>query len=65
MSTAPKPAYVEIQLTCPHCQIKNTVHVLYMSGFSQPETEMIACKKCDKGFEAMVPNKIVGGPFLI
>ena len=64
MATAPKPAHIQVPVNCPHCQTKQIVHVLYQTGFGYGNTEIITCVKCDKGFEAFVPNRIVDGPFL-
>lgn len=65
MSTAPKPAYVVMTVTCsnPECGAKQAVHVRARTGFSQIGHQTIACVQCQRIFEVLVPDTIVDGPF--
>jgi len=61
---APKQNYVKIPTECPHCHAKQEVHVEALTRFAQMGTPLpVVCVKCEKGFEIMVPDPIIGGPF--
>jgi len=61
---APRQNYVKIPTECPHCHAKQEVHVEALTRFAQMGTPLpVVCVKCEKGFEIMVPDPIIGGPF--
>jgi hypothetical protein len=55
--------YVVMMVECQHCKAKQKVHVAVRAGFAQMGSQTIPCIKCEKDFDVMVPDKIVGGPF--
>ena len=64
MASTPKPNYVVMTVECPHCQEKQTVHVVARTGFAQQMSDQtIKCVKCGKDFKVLVPDKIIDGPF--
>jgi hypothetical protein len=66
MASAPslKQAHVVIPLVCPACFTSRTIHILARTGFAQVEYQPVTCAKCGESFEVMVPDKIIGGPYL-
>jgi hypothetical protein len=62
MSTSQAP-YVVMTVECQHCKIKQTVHVAVSIGARMIGNQTIPCINCGNYFVAMVPDKIVGGPF--
>jgi transcription elongation factor Elf1 len=63
MSSPAKLAYVVVPITCPQCQQKQVVHVRARNGFAQMGGQTVRCVECERVFEVMVPDQIVGGPF--
>jgi len=59
-----KPPYVEIPISCPHCQVKQVVRVRARTGFAQMAQQAVVCVKCQREFNVTVPDEIVSGPFL-
>jgi DNA-directed RNA polymerase subunit M/transcription elongation factor TFIIS len=64
MASPTKLPYVPMSVTCPNCEVKQTIHIVAQTGFAQMGDQSIACKKCDEVFNVMVPAKIIDGPFL-
>jgi len=60
----PKTAFVVMTISCPHCQQKQVVHVRARAGFRAMTNHAVVCVNCKKDFAVMVPDVIVGGPFL-
>jgi hypothetical protein len=50
-------------ISCPHCQQKQVIQVRATIGFAQMGDQSVQCVKCEKAFDVMVPDQIVGGPF--
>ncbi len=63
MSSPAKPAYVVITISCPQCQQEQVVHVRARTGFAQMGGQTVRCLECERDFDVMVPDQIVGGPF--
>ena len=55
--------YVVMTAECRHCKTKQTVHVAARTGVGMIGNQTIRCINCDHQFDAMLPDKIVGGPF--
>jgi len=62
MSTA-QARYDVMTVECRYCKTEQTVHVAARTGAAQYAAQMILCINCEKYFDVMVPDKIVGGPF--
>ena len=55
----------EITIECPHCRVRQKVHVAAPSAFAKKERQYISCINCHSEFDAKVGHKkIVGGPFV-
>jgi DNA-binding NarL/FixJ family response regulator len=54
----------EMMIECPHCKVRQKVHVAAPTGFAQKERQYISCINCHSEFGVEVPDKIVGGPFI-
>jgi hypothetical protein len=52
-----------ISVECPHCKVKQKVHVAGRPGIAQTGSQYLSCINCDSEFDVMLPDKIVGGPF--
>jgi len=57
------PLHVLVDLTCPHCQKKNSFAVVQDSGSNQAVNEEVLCAHCKKTWEPVVPGPIMAGPF--
>ena len=64
MSSPAKPAYVVMTISCAQCQQEQVVHVRARTGFAQMSGQTVRCVNCKQEFDVMVPDQIVGGPFL-
>jgi transcription elongation factor Elf1 len=63
MSSPAKLAYLVVPITCPQCRQEQVVHVRTRPGFAQMSGQTVRCGECERVFEVMVPDQIVGGPF--
>jgi DNA-binding NarL/FixJ family response regulator len=54
----------EITIECPHCKVRQNIHVAVRPGFAKKERQYISCINCHSEFDVSVPDKIVGGPFI-
>jgi hypothetical protein len=61
----PAAAYIMTPVWCSHCQQKQVVQVLGAAGPAGMSDQLIACLNCKKDFLVMLPDRIVGGPFLL
>jgi hypothetical protein len=52
-----------IPLECPHCKVKQAVHVAAKPSVVQMGDQMIACVECKRYFDVIGPNRIISGPF--
>jgi hypothetical protein len=50
-------------VSCPDCQEKQVIHLRARAGFGQMGPQVVECLKCHTGFEVMVPDDIIAGPF--
>jgi hypothetical protein len=55
--------YIVMTVECQHCNTKQKVHIAASTDGAQMSDQTIRCIKCDKDFDAMVPDKILRGPF--
>jgi len=55
----------EMTIECPHCKVKQNIHVAVSPGFARKERQYISCVNCRSEFDVKVPDKIVGGPFVV
>jgi YesN/AraC family two-component response regulator len=54
----------EMTIECPHCKVEQKVHVAVRTGLPKKEQQYISCINCHSEFDAKVPDKILGGPFI-
>jgi diguanylate cyclase (GGDEF)-like protein len=57
------PAHVLVDLTCPHCQKKNSVAVDARSAASHSAPWNVQCAHCKLDWEPMLSGPIMAGPF--
>ena len=53
----------EMTIECPHCKVRQNIHVAVSPGFAQKGSQYMSCVNCRSEFDVKVPDKIVGGPF--
>jgi len=54
----------ERTIECPHCKVRQNIHVAVQRGPAKKERQYISCINCHTEFDVSVPNRIVGGPFI-
>ena len=57
------PLHVLVDLTCPHCQKKNSFAVIQEGGPNQALRKEVLCAHCKKTWDPVVPGPIMAGPF--
>lgn len=57
------PLHVLVDLTCPHCQKKNSFAVIQEGGPNQALRKEVLCAHCKKTWDPLVPGPIMAGPF--
>ncbi len=57
------PLHVLVDLTCPHCQKKNSFAVVQDSGPNRALNEEVVCAHCKKVWRPVIPGPIMAGPF--
>jgi transcription elongation factor Elf1 len=57
--------YGVMPATCTHCGEKFAVHVAFKAGSAQMADQSVLCSNCQKYFEVMVPDRIIGGPYTV
>ena len=53
----------ETTIECPHCKVRQNIHVAVRQGSAQKERQYISCINCRSEFDVKA-GKIVGGPFI-
>jgi len=59
-----KQPYTVVTVSCSHCKKEQVVQILPRTGFWSMAHQSVKCLKCAQEFEVMVPDAIIGGPFL-
>lgn len=59
----PSVPFVRYMVDCPHCKMKQLVHVASGEGGAPLSGQMIQCIRCQKHFAVGVLARIVEGPF--
>ena len=54
----------KVELTCPHCQKRNTVSIVDDPLETSSVIADIECARCRKRWDAAVPGAVIAGPFL-
>ena len=54
----------EMTIECPHCKVRQNIHVDVRPGIGRKERQYISCINCHSEFDSKVAKKIVGGPFV-
>ena len=57
------PLRVLVDLTCPHCNRKNSVAVDTQPGASRAEQQEVECAHCKKSWQAALFGPVLAGPF--
>jgi diguanylate cyclase (GGDEF)-like protein len=57
------PLHVLVDLTCPHCQKKNSFAIVQDSEANQALREEVLCAHCKKAWDPVIPGPIMAGPF--
>jgi ssDNA-binding Zn-finger/Zn-ribbon topoisomerase 1 len=57
-------SYVLMTISCPSCEKGQVVQVRARTGFAQMSLQSVDCVGCKNQFEVMLPDSIVGGPFI-
>jgi ribosomal protein S27E len=63
------PATIETELSfyghsCEHCQQEQLVHVQALTGAWSTAHQSLECLRCGQYFEVLLPDAVIGGPFL-
>jgi hypothetical protein len=58
-------SFVVMTLKCPQCDARQIVKVGSRTGFGQIGPQTITCLLCEKGFDALLPDRIISGPFRV
>ena len=56
--------YTVVTVSCGRCKQEQVVQILARSGFWLGVRQSVKCLKCGQEFEVMLPDAIIGGPFL-
>ena len=56
--------YTVVTVSCGRCKQEQVVRILARSGFWLRVRQSVKCLKCGQEFEVMLPDAIIGGPFL-
>ena len=56
--------YTVVTVSCGRCKQEQVVRILARSGFWSRVRQSVKCLKCGQEFEVMLPDAIIGGPFL-
>jgi hypothetical protein len=59
-----KRSDIPLTISCSHCQQKQVVHMQGRAGFRKMPHQSVKCVKCEEHFAVMIPDAIIGGPFL-
>jgi ribosomal protein S27E len=62
--TQVKQSYVAVTVACSHCKKEQIVHVGHGGGFWSTAHQSVLCLNCGTYFDVMLPEAIIGGPFL-
>ena len=64
MASAASQRFVRMSVTCPNCKSKQAVHIAARVGSWQMDPQVVECARCSEGFQVMLPDTIIDGPFL-
>ena len=56
--------YTVATVSCGRCKQEQVVQILAQTGFWLRARQSVKCLKCGQEFEVMLPDAIIGGPFL-
>jgi transcription elongation factor Elf1 len=59
-----KQSYVPVMVTCIRCKKEQVVHVRPGGGLWSTAHQSVLCLNCGIYFDVMLPEAIIGGPFL-
>jgi transcription elongation factor Elf1 len=59
-----KQDYVVMTVSCGNCQQEQLVHVQALTGAWSTAHQSLECLRCGQYFEVLLPDAIIGGPFL-
>ena len=59
-----KQTYTVVSVSCSHCEQEQLVHVQAGTGTWSTAHQSLECLRCGQYFEVLLPDAIIGGPFL-
>ena len=59
-----KQDYVVMTVSCGNCQEEPVVYVQACTGSRSTAHQSVECLRCGQYFEVVLPDAIIGGPFL-
>jgi transcription elongation factor Elf1 len=59
-----KEPYLNVTVSCTRCQQELVVQMRARSGFRSINLQSVKCTKCENTFGVLIPDEILGGPFL-
>jgi ribosomal protein S27E len=59
-----KQNYIVMTVSCGNCQQDQLVYVQARTGTWSTAHQSVECLRCGQHFEVMLPDAIIGGPFL-
>jgi diguanylate cyclase (GGDEF)-like protein len=61
--TKPTPLHIMVDVTCPHCDKKNSFAVIQDPEPSEAGHWQVRCAHCKEAWEPLLPGPIMAGPF--
>ena len=59
-----KRSYIPMTISCSRCKQEQVVHTQAHTGSWQMAHQSVRCVTCGQYFDVMLPDVIIGGPFL-
>jgi hypothetical protein len=56
--------HIVVPICCSQCKQEQVVQVRARTGFGAMSPQTVRCIKCERDFDVMLPDQILGGPFL-
>jgi diguanylate cyclase (GGDEF)-like protein len=57
------PLHVMVDVTCPHCEKKNSFAVIQDAGPGEVGDRQIHCAHCKRAWQPLLPGPVMAGPF--
>jgi diguanylate cyclase (GGDEF)-like protein len=63
MATKLTPLHIMVDVSCPHCEKKNSFAVIQDAGPSEAGDRQIQCAHCKRAWDPLLPGPVMAGPF--